>query len=218
MASYNIEQKPGESIEQYYRRLAKTADQRLVRLERLQGQEGFGGVLDYAYQRAQRDIKQWSGENATRFNTKIPDNMNMVKAKINDMKTFLGSQTSTKIGIMKTYESRANTINEKYGTNVDWEDIHDYYAKNKNARADKAFGSKVAVKAIGVIQNWLGKGPDEDKYWKPEEEQKSLDELKHLAWQRKEDFTFTKDKIVNEAVKKILRSKSYMSDMYNLFN
>ena len=35
---YNLDYKPGETDLQYYKRLAKVADQRLVRLEELAGQ------------------------------------------------------------------------------------------------------------------------------------------------------------------------------------
>ena len=97
--SYNYEIKPGESIEAYYHRIAKVADQRLVRLEKLEGQEGYGNALQWAYKRAMSDIETWSGEGASRFNTKAPANANQLKAKINDIKTFLGSESSTKSGI-----------------------------------------------------------------------------------------------------------------------
>ena len=52
--AYNMEMKPGESLEKYYRRLAKVADQRLIRLEELSGVEGYGNAKQWAYKRAMR--------------------------------------------------------------------------------------------------------------------------------------------------------------------
>ena len=100
MAKYSFEQKPGESIERYYRRIAKVADQRLVRLEQLAGQEGYGNATQWAYRRAMSDIETWSGEGAKRFHTKPPESLSAMRAKINDIKTFLGSESSTKSHII----------------------------------------------------------------------------------------------------------------------
>ena len=107
------------SLESEYRKLAKRADQRLLRLEELAKKPGFESVKQYAWKRAQRDIRSWSGEKATRFNTAPPSNTNQLKAKIADIKRFLSSASSTfgstreTKGIYKIYQERANTINEK---------------------------------------------------------------------------------------------------------
>ena len=58
---YNLDYKPGESDLQYYKRLAKVADQRLVRLEQLSKQEGFEKVTRFAYERAMRDLELYGG-------------------------------------------------------------------------------------------------------------------------------------------------------------
>ena len=51
--------KEGESLEHAYTRLAKQADQRLVRLEQLSEQhpDEYKGVLTYAYGLASKNIK-----------------------------------------------------------------------------------------------------------------------------------------------------------------
>lgn len=143
--SDKYEQKPGESVERYYKRLAKQADQRLVRIEKLSQEEGFAGVTKYAYARAQHDIKQWGGN---RFNQNQPKDINQLKAKIKDIKNFLQSQTSTKSGILKTYKQRAKTINDKYNTKFTWQELAVFFESGLAAKGDKSFaGSGTLIKA-----------------------------------------------------------------------
>ena len=66
--AYNVDYKPGESDLQYYKRLAKVADQRLVRLEELAGLRegkpgvpGYEAVTQYAYAKAMRDLELYGG-------------------------------------------------------------------------------------------------------------------------------------------------------------
>ena len=146
------EQRKGESLEHYYRRLAKQADQRLVRLEKLTRSEGYENVDKYAYARAMRDIKQWSGEDATRFNMKAPKNINSVKAKISDIRTFLEAPTSTKAGIEAVYRSKADVLNQKYGTQFEWSDLANYFDEAKSSKSDSKYGSDTMLKAIAEIQ------------------------------------------------------------------
>lgn len=154
---YNLDYKPGEDALQYYRRLAKVADQRLVRLERLTETEGFENVTAYAYARAQRDISRYT--EGHRFNTKPPLNddgtvdYRLLKEKTADIKTFLSSVSSTKAGIISTYEKRANTLNEKYNTEYTWEDLADYFQSGDFDKHKKdKFGSSTIFKALGRIK------------------------------------------------------------------
>ena len=146
------DQKKGESLDHYYRRLAKQADQRLVRLEQLSSKSGYENVNKYAYARAMRDIKQWSGEDATRFNMKPPKNANSLRAKIADIRTFLEAPTSTKAGIEVVYKNKADTLNEKYGTNFEWSDLANYFDEAKNSKSDSKYGSDTMLKAVAEIQ------------------------------------------------------------------
>lgn len=146
------DQKKGESLDHYYKRLAKQADQRLVRLEKLTKQEGYANVNKYSYARAMRDIKQWSGEGATRFNMKPPKNANQLRAKIADIRTFLEAPTSTKAGITSIYKSKADALNEKYGTSFDWTDLANYFDEAKNSKSDSKYGSDTMLKAVAEIQ------------------------------------------------------------------
>lgn len=156
MAEYQIDQKPGESLEQYYRRLAKTADQRLVRLEDYSDQIGYKVATKWAYSRAVKDIAKWNkgqkGVKFMRFNTAPPKDTEDLLAKINDIKTFLQAPTSTKSGITSVYKKRADTVNKRYGTKFTWQQLAKYYESGQATVWDSKFGSKTALKTIGQIQ------------------------------------------------------------------
>ena len=146
--AYNTEQRDGESLESWYRRLAKTADQRLVRLESYQHDLYYKTATEWAYSKAQRDIKRWSGENASRFNTAPPEDPEKLIAKINDIRAFIDSPTSTKQGITNVYKKKADTVNENYQTNFTWEDLAKYYDSGIYKVLDALFGSKTALKIM----------------------------------------------------------------------
>ena len=155
MASYDVNQKPGEDLMHYYRRLAKTADQRMVRLEKAAEQEFYKPAKQWAYAKAQKDIKKWQKKTdeprLMRWNTKPPEGENLL-AKINDIKSFLESPTSTKKGITEVYKKRADTVNKKYGTKFTWQQLAKYYESGQAQLWDAKFGSKTALRTIGQIQ------------------------------------------------------------------
>lgn len=148
-----------KALEAEYRKLAKRADQRLVRLEQHAAEGGkYKSAKQYAYRVAQRDIRAWSGENATRFNTKPPSNTNQLKAKIADIKKFLSSASSTigrtreTRGISEIYEQRAKTLNERYGTEFNWKDLATFFESGVNEKLDQQYDSKTKMEMIAVIQ------------------------------------------------------------------
>ena len=156
MESYNLEQKPDETLVQYYRRLAKTADQRMVRLEKASEEKYFKVATEWAYAKATRDILKWipPGDNKStklRFNTKPPEGEDLI-AKINDIKSFLSSPTSSKQGIINVYKKRADTVNKKYGTNFTWKQLAKYYDSGQADLWDAKFGSKTALMTIASLQ------------------------------------------------------------------
>ena len=206
MAKYSFEQKPGESIENYYRRIAKVADQRLVRLEKLAGQPGYGNATQWAYRRAASDIETWGGNiEKPRFNTKPPENINALRAKINDIKAFLGSESSTKSGITETYKNRASTINSKYGTSFQVDDLAKVFNNGLMKKLEvKGFSSKTILKAIGYIQD---NATDED----------ALKAMQAEARKRKYVPEFSGDPFVDDAVRSMLRSKTTIAEMYSYF-
>lgn len=152
--------KPGQSEEAYFRQLAKRADQRLVRLEKLSGEKNYQGVLQYSYRKAMYDIKSLSGDrSATRFNIALKKNKDgsvnqaMLHAKINAVKAFLEAPTSMKKTITEMYEKRADTINSKYGTSFTWQDMGRFF---ESAAYDKlraiGYGSDFILKNVGEMQ------------------------------------------------------------------
>lgn len=151
LPTYNVEQRAGESAEKYYRRLAKAADQRLVRLERLAENPLYQNVKKFAYEEALEDIHKWNGVTASRFNT-VPPEGDRLYDKIEDIKSFLTKQTSNVGGINLMYKRMANTFNAKYGTNFTYQQIMKYFDSQQNEKWNKLFGSKTALTVIGEIQ------------------------------------------------------------------
>ena len=194
----NLQQMPGESLNDLYRRLAKVADQRLVRLEKLSSEEGFNTATKWAYARAQKDIQKYSGAGATRFNTKPPENEAQLKAKINDMRAFISAPSSTKTGIVSVYKKKAETTNKRYGTNFTWEDIAKLYISGQGKKLEKdVAASKTLMKAIARIQNaddpeeWVAKAWQNTKL--PEDKRKPIIE---------------DSPILDKAVQSLLRKRS----------
>lgn len=154
--TYDASRRPGETPMQHYRRLAKVADQRLVRLEQLASdpsQPEYKNVLKWSYKKAQKDINYYSGKDnyiartgtelelgrekgwsPGRFNTAPPKtstgkvDMRQLEAKIRDMQEFLEKPTSKKELISKTYRDRVLTLNQHFpGNNFRWEDLADFF-------------------------------------------------------------------------------------------
>ena len=162
-------------LEKEYWKLAKRADQRLVRLEHYSELGGkYLNVTKFAYSKAMVDIRKWSGEGAKRFNVKPPESTISLQAKIKDIKEFLGSATSTikptkdnavydlegKLvggGIELTYDKRAATLNKKFGKYLDhpftWDNIQDFFESALYKKLDaKGYDSNTVIRAIGTIQ------------------------------------------------------------------
>lgn len=154
----DLSQREGESNRAYYIRLAKQADQRLVRLEKLSEQKEYEAVTSYAYRTAMNNLKNFGQK---RFNTKVPDPTTekgayLFREKLAAVKEFLRSPSSGKSGIKNIYEDRVDKINSLYGTDFDWQDMADFF---NSGYAKKLFkdlkASKTVMKAIGVIQKNL---------------------------------------------------------------
>ena len=141
-----------------YKTLAKSADQRLVRLESYQHDKDFKPATQWAYARAMRDIEQWSGEDAKRFNTAPPASMTDLLSKINDIKHFLESPTSTKKGIVDVYKKRADSLNKTMKKSdpdwkdLTWKDMAQYFDSALSDKLSKKVGSKTALKIMNTIQ------------------------------------------------------------------
>lgn len=178
-----------KALQKQYRKLAKRADQRLKRLEDLSEQEGFGNVKKWAYNRAMKDIEQYSGKGARRFNRDIPSDIKMLRARITDVEHFLfGTKTSTKKDIMKMYKKRVKTTASRYGAEISWEKAADFYESKTWKDLDREYGSQTAITAIGYIQQ------NGDKI------QKAIEQHKPVTLR-------IKDEKVSEAVNNILEEQ-----------
>ena len=174
---YDVDQRPGESMEQWYRRLARTADDRLRALEAYQHDKYFKPAIQWAYSVAQHDIEKWSGQHATRFNTAPPEKPERLLAKISDIQKFLQSPTSTKAGIRSAYQKRADSINKEYpGVHFTWRDMAQFYESDTWEVLDKEFGSKTAMKIVANIRKY-GRKRTEAKKAKLEEAEKLKDKV-----------------------------------------
>ena len=184
-----------EGLEAVYRTLAKTADQRMVRLEQTAAQGGaYASATKWAYARAARDIRGWSGQTEKpRWNTKTPRTIGGLESKIEDIKTFLSSLTSTKKGI-QDYMRRTTKINEKYGTDFTWDNVGKFFDSQLNEDLEKKYGSKTRLRAIAHIRK------NKDKILKNMEKAKTT-------------RIVVPDKMVQSAVNSIL--KDYQQDVYD---
>lgn len=195
--AYNTERKSGESDTSYYRRLAKTADQRLVRLEKLQGTKNFESVNKWAYAKAQHEIKRFN-KDGTRFNTAIPNTKFRYNSKINAMISFINAPTSTKSGIIGVYKTRAQSLQDKLNENlkkgqkkykITWKQMGTYFESGLADKLNSLLGSSTAVKTISRLYN------DNELMNKIEEAEKTV-------------IRISDNEKVNKKIEKILKENS----------
>lgn len=196
-----------EYYKSFYKSIAKAADQRLVELERLAEKPGYKNVSEWAYSNAMRDLRGMFGEDAKRFNRKLPDNLNSIYKAISRILKFLNAPTSSISGISEVYDKRANTLNNKYGTDLDWSEVGHLFESKLWKKVNSKYGSKTAIKAIGVLQ------ANKKKVKKALKDSKPIsitipEELK--------DGKKTKDINVEETVNKFLRY--YKKDVNSILN
>ena len=186
-----------------YRKLAKRADQRLVRLEKLSTQKDFKQVKQWAYKNAVTDALEWGASvNKPRFNIAPPKSTISLKAKIQDIKNFLEKPTSTRSGIIDVYEKKAQTLNEKYkdyGLNLNWSDVGTFFQSNLYKKLSKKYSSGTVIKAIATI--------------KQNEDTVIQDFNQHKASHIK---TEDNDMIINDAINRM--TSYYKSDVKKLLN
>lgn len=184
------------SLVKEYRKLAKRADQRLVRLEKLSTQKDFKQVKQWAYKNAVTDAMLWGASpDKPRFNIKPPTSTTSLKAKIQDIKNFLEKPTSTRGGIIDVYQKKADTLNDKYkeyGLNLNWSDVGTFFESSLYKKLSKKYASGTVIKAIATLKN--------------NEEELLKDFEKHKASHIK---TEDNDMIIDDAIK---RMTSYYKD------
>lgn len=134
-----------------FRKLAKRADQRLRQLEKDAHRSGFENLLNWAYRKAMKDIRYWSGEGKTTFNRDAPRNLNQLRAKRKDIEEFLNAPTSMISTTKEMFEQRADTLNEKYGTNFTWEELGNVF-ENKEENEFYQKGGVSYLQAVSYMK------------------------------------------------------------------
>lgn len=137
--------------------LAKKADQRMLRLERLEGQRGFEHVTSFSYSKAAAEIERFSGTlkegQKPRWNRATPKTKQEVQAKIAAIQRFLGSETSTKTGVKRGYQRRARTLKSEYGVDVPWQDLGKFFESPAYQKLVSIIpGSKTVVRTLGTLR------------------------------------------------------------------
>ena len=186
-----------------YRKLAKRADQRLVRLEKLSTQKDFKQVKQWAYKNAVTDALEWGASpSKPRFNIAPPKSTISLKAKIQDIKNFLEKPTSTRSGIIDVYEKKAATLNEKYkeyGLDLNWSDVGTFFESSLYKKLSKKYSSGTVIRAIATIKK------NESKVIKDFDQHKAS----HIK-------TEDDDMIINDAISRM--TSYYKSDVRKLLN
>lgn len=159
--------KGSSDLKKEYELLAMRADKRLQRLEQYAKRDGMESLLKGAYAMAMRDIEIWSGKGHKRFKTKAPENEEALKAKINDIRSFLRADTSTlKPGLdtqgyaISVYQKQADTFNQRYGSDFTWQELANFYGSKKAQRiANRIKASKSVARALGEFKRLHEKDP-----------------------------------------------------------
>lgn len=169
------------------RKLAKRANQRMVRLERAAKLPGMKNILKYAYNEASTYIVNSLGGNPKkpRFKESIKlydtdsktesefykRNVQIQKARIKEMENFLGAASSTigesrtgpkTKGIKAIYDQRAGTISalytDKYGERYTANDLKRFFDSKKQAKLESVVGSKQMFIVAKIIKKENIKG------------------------------------------------------------
>ena len=142
-----------------FKRIAHTADERLRQIrDNYSKRPNFENMINWAYRRAMKDIQSWSGEDAHTFNRDVPRQqtedftLKQLKAKINDIKSFLNMPTSTITGTIEVYQKRADSLNENNGTNFTWEELGTVFEDKENNTFYQKGGVSY-VKAVSYLKD-----------------------------------------------------------------
>ena len=137
-----------------FQKLAKRADERLRQIkDNYSKRKGFENMINWAYKKAMRDIRHWSGNDATTFNQGASKlSLNQLRAKKHDVEEFLNAPTSKISSTVDLYQRRADTINERYGTNFSWEELGTVFEDKENNDFYQKGGISY-VEAVGYMKD-----------------------------------------------------------------
>lgn len=186
-------------LTEQYKKLAKQANMRLLRLEKRAGSNP--ALLDWAYAHAQEDIRKWRGSGKQRYPSTVKQDapISQLQARIADVEKFLEMETSTISGVKRVNEKRVDTINNKYGTDFTSSDFQQFARSGMLDKMKAQYGSKTMWKAIGQIR-------------------KNMDTLVKQMKQHKarEIIVDEGDPILQATVDEILSSRRYGKTLINL--
>lgn len=142
-----------------YKKLARTANRRMYKLERLAENPENKAVLGYAYKNVMHDLKSL-GEltKGGRFSMDITKmsadktDIRHLTALVNTARSFLDAPSSTIGGIEKIYGKRAGTLNKKYGTDLSASDMKTFFESAYWDKLKDKLGSQTAMIVIGQVQ------------------------------------------------------------------
>lgn len=145
-----------KELQAEYQKLAKTANRRMYKLEKLAEHPDYKAVLGYAYKDVAHELEiRGLGRrfpmSVARMSANKTD-IRALKALINTLQDFLDAPSSTKRGIDKTYSRRAQSLNKQYGTDFTPENMRDFFEASVWKKINDRFGSKTAMRVIGAIQ------------------------------------------------------------------
>lgn len=137
-----------------FQKLAKRADERLRQIrDNYSKRKGFENMINWAYKKAMRDIKHWSGNDATTFNRGASKlSLNQLRAKKHDVEEFLNAPTSLISSTVDLYQRRADTLNQRYGTNFSWEELGTVFEDKENNDFYQKGGISY-VEAVGYMKD-----------------------------------------------------------------
>lgn len=139
-----------------YAKMTRLANDRLRAIEKVQETDGYEAITKFAYKRAVHDLG-----GATRFPSakKIEDmNYNYVTKRLQILRRFLKSESSSKRGVQAIYKRNAAEFNKNYKTNYTSSQLAKFFDKNtglyeKIKKDHPEYGSETIMKAIAQIEH-----------------------------------------------------------------
>lgn len=150
-----IKNKSYDDLVNEYRKLAKRADQRLVRLEGQRHHKKYKNILEFSYKTAIKDIRTYGNKKAKRFNTEPPKDIDDLTQKIADIKKFLNSPTSKVTWMNKIISSLNKTFfgndTKQYLT---WEEYANFFDKNDADVLDNRIEYNMRIVSGGLMKKY----------------------------------------------------------------
>lgn len=144
----------------YRRTLAKRANQRLVRLERAESKVTGEKYTFGAYDIAEQYLKgQWRTRFSETAKHKI-NNINSLRAEINELERFLNSKSSTVKGIREIEQKRIETFEKKGLHFASTKEFYDFLNSNEYDRLiASGFTSEQVIEVYDMSRQYMS---DED--------------------------------------------------------